>query len=148
LWEERERRRFLQPGLRSFAVGAYIVLYRIDGDDVLIRRVAGSLDSLRTDRQDSHSATRFVYGDDRAFLQLRFVGSDDRDDHRSDVFWEYVVGANLNDAGTLARVSASSVPKSKSCVKTTCPFSRAHAMIVRSFARGSPTVDQCTACQP
>ncbi|HVC82734.1 MAG TPA: type II toxin-antitoxin system RelE/ParE family toxin [Chloroflexota bacterium] len=29
----------LRPGLRSFPVGAYIVIYRIEGDDVLILRI-------------------------------------------------------------------------------------------------------------
>ena len=33
------RRDDLRPGMRSFAVGEYLVLYRIEGDDVLIQRV-------------------------------------------------------------------------------------------------------------
>jgi toxin ParE1/3/4 len=35
----RARDQDLRPGLRSFAVGEYVVLYRIDGEDVLILRV-------------------------------------------------------------------------------------------------------------
>jgi len=35
----RARDEELRPGLRSFPVGPYIVIYRIDGDDVLILRV-------------------------------------------------------------------------------------------------------------
>jgi toxin ParE1/3/4 len=39
------RRDDLRPGLRVFPVGEYLVLYRIDGDDVLIQRVVrGSRD--------------------------------------------------------------------------------------------------------
>jgi toxin ParE1/3/4 len=33
------RREDLRPGLRSFAVGEYVIVYRIDGDDVRILRV-------------------------------------------------------------------------------------------------------------
>ena len=43
------RRDELRPGLRSFPVGEYVVLYRIEGSDVLIQHVTrGSrdLDSL------------------------------------------------------------------------------------------------------
>jgi toxin ParE1/3/4 len=29
----------LRPGLRSFAVGAYVIIYRVDGADVLVLRV-------------------------------------------------------------------------------------------------------------
>ena len=29
----------LRPGLRSFAVGAYVIVYRVDGADVLVLRV-------------------------------------------------------------------------------------------------------------
>ena len=35
----RPRDEDLRPGLRSFAVGAYVILYRIDADDVLVLRV-------------------------------------------------------------------------------------------------------------
>jgi len=35
----RARDEELRPGLRSFPVGPYIVIYRIEGDDVLILRV-------------------------------------------------------------------------------------------------------------
>lgn len=35
----RARDEDLRPGLRSFPVGAYIVIYRIEGDDVAILRV-------------------------------------------------------------------------------------------------------------
>lgn len=39
------RRDDLRSGVRSFAVGNYVVLYRTDGDDVLIQRVVrGSRD--------------------------------------------------------------------------------------------------------
>lgn len=39
------RRDDLRPGVRSFPVGEYVVLYRIEGDDVLIQRVVrGSRD--------------------------------------------------------------------------------------------------------
>jgi toxin ParE1/3/4 len=39
------RRDDLRPGIRSFPVGNYIVLYRLDGEDVLIQRVVrGSRD--------------------------------------------------------------------------------------------------------
>lgn len=39
------RRDDLRPGVRSLAVGEYIVLYRVEGDDVLIQRVVrGSRD--------------------------------------------------------------------------------------------------------
>lgn len=35
----------LLPGLRSYPVGEYVVVYRVDGDDVLIQRVVrGSRD--------------------------------------------------------------------------------------------------------
>jgi toxin ParE1/3/4 len=33
------RRDDLRPGLRSFPAGNYVILYRIDGDDVIILRV-------------------------------------------------------------------------------------------------------------
>ncbi|PYR67362.1 MAG: hypothetical protein DMF88_13040 [Acidobacteria bacterium] len=33
------------PGIRSFPVGSYLVLYRIDGDDVVVQRIVrGSRD--------------------------------------------------------------------------------------------------------
>lgn len=35
----RRREEDLRPGLRSFAVGAYVILYRTDAEDVLILRV-------------------------------------------------------------------------------------------------------------
>jgi len=35
----RRRDDDLRPGMRSFAVGEYIILYRIDGEDVLILHV-------------------------------------------------------------------------------------------------------------
>jgi len=35
----RRRDEELRPGLRSFAVGEYIILYRIEGEDVLILHV-------------------------------------------------------------------------------------------------------------
>ncbi len=35
----RTRDADLRPGLRSFPVGAYVIIYRIDGEDVLILRV-------------------------------------------------------------------------------------------------------------
>lgn len=39
------RRDDLRPGIRSFPVGQYLVLYRLDGEDVLILRVVrGSRD--------------------------------------------------------------------------------------------------------
>jgi toxin ParE1/3/4 len=39
------RRDDLRPGIRSFPVGEYLVFYRLDGEDVLIQRVArGSRD--------------------------------------------------------------------------------------------------------
>ena len=39
------RRDDLRPGLRTFPVGDYLVLYRVEGDDVLIQRVVrGSRD--------------------------------------------------------------------------------------------------------
>jgi toxin ParE1/3/4 len=39
------RRDDLRPGIRSFAVGNYLVLYRIEGDDVVVQRVVrGSRD--------------------------------------------------------------------------------------------------------
>ncbi len=39
------RRDDLRPGLRVFPVGDFLVLYRIEGDDVLIQRVVrGSMD--------------------------------------------------------------------------------------------------------
>jgi|SRR5262245_22952850 len=39
------RRDDLRPGIRSFPVGSYVVLYRIEGDDVLVQRVVrGSRD--------------------------------------------------------------------------------------------------------
>ena len=39
------RRDELRPGLRSFPIGAYVVLYRIEGSDVLIQHVTrGSRD--------------------------------------------------------------------------------------------------------
>lgn len=39
------RRDDLRPGVRSFGVGEYIVLYRVEGDDALIQRVVrGSRD--------------------------------------------------------------------------------------------------------
>ena len=39
------RRDNLRPGIRSFGVGEYIVLYRVEGGDVLIQRVVrGSRD--------------------------------------------------------------------------------------------------------
>ena len=39
------RRDDLRPGTRSFPVGKYVVLYRLDGEDVLIQRVVrGSRD--------------------------------------------------------------------------------------------------------
>lgn len=41
----RARDEDLRPGLRSFAVGEYVIIYRIGGDDVLILRVVhGSRD--------------------------------------------------------------------------------------------------------
>ncbi len=41
----RNRDDELRPGLRSFAVGAYIILYRLEGEDALILRVVrGSRD--------------------------------------------------------------------------------------------------------
>src|SRR2546422_4093257 len=45
--------------------------------------------------------------------------------------------------GPSAPVTASKAPKSRSCVKTTYPFCRAHAITSLSFARKSPTADQC-----
>ena len=36
----RRREADLRPGLRSFPVGAYVILYCIDGEDVLILHVA------------------------------------------------------------------------------------------------------------
>ena len=33
------RRDDLGPGIRSFPVGSYVVLYRVEGDDVVIQRV-------------------------------------------------------------------------------------------------------------
>lgn len=40
-----QRRDNLRSGVRSFSVGNYLVLYQIDGDDVLIQRVVrGSRD--------------------------------------------------------------------------------------------------------
>jgi toxin ParE1/3/4 len=39
------RRDDLRPGIRSFPVGSYLVLYRTDGDDVVVQRVVrGSRD--------------------------------------------------------------------------------------------------------
>jgi toxin ParE1/3/4 len=39
------QRNDLRTGIRSFPVGNYVVLYRIDGDDVMIQRVVrGSRD--------------------------------------------------------------------------------------------------------
>lgn len=39
------RRDDLRPGLRTFPIGDYLVLYRVEGDDVLIQRVVrGSRD--------------------------------------------------------------------------------------------------------
>ena len=39
------RRDDLRPGIRSFPVGEYVVLYRLDGEDALIQRVVrGSRD--------------------------------------------------------------------------------------------------------
>ena len=39
------RRDDLRPGIRSFPVGSYLVLYRIDGDDVVVQRIVrGSRD--------------------------------------------------------------------------------------------------------
>jgi toxin ParE1/3/4 len=39
------RRVDLRPGLRAFPVGDYLVLYRVDGDDVIVQRVVrGSRD--------------------------------------------------------------------------------------------------------
>jgi toxin ParE1/3/4 len=35
----RARDRDLRPGLRSFAVGEYVIIYRIHEDDVLVLRV-------------------------------------------------------------------------------------------------------------
>ncbi len=35
----RRRDDDLRPGLRSFAVGSYVIFYRVDGPDVLILRV-------------------------------------------------------------------------------------------------------------
>lgn len=35
----RRRDADLRPGLRSFSVGAYVIIYRIEGDDVLILHV-------------------------------------------------------------------------------------------------------------
>jgi toxin ParE1/3/4 len=35
----RRRDEDLRPGLRSFAVGEYVIIYRIEGEDVLILRV-------------------------------------------------------------------------------------------------------------
>ncbi|HZS88517.1 MAG TPA: type II toxin-antitoxin system RelE/ParE family toxin [Chloroflexota bacterium] len=41
----RSRDRDLRPGLRSFPVGASVILYRIEGEDVLILHVVrGSRD--------------------------------------------------------------------------------------------------------
>ena len=45
--------------------------------------------------------------------------------------------------GPAARVRAKSAPKSRSWVSTTWSLSAAQSMMVRSLARGSPTVDQC-----
>lgn len=47
------RRDDLRPGIRSFPVGKYVVLYRLDSEDVLIQRVVrGSrdLEALLRDR--------------------------------------------------------------------------------------------------
>jgi len=35
----RSRDEELRPGLRSFSVGAYLIFYRIEGDEVLVLRV-------------------------------------------------------------------------------------------------------------
>jgi toxin ParE1/3/4 len=35
----RSRAEDLRPGLRSFAVGAYVIIYRVESADVLILRV-------------------------------------------------------------------------------------------------------------
>jgi len=35
----RSRAEDFRPGLRSFTVGAYVIIYRVDGADVLILRV-------------------------------------------------------------------------------------------------------------
>ncbi|MGC4084044.1 MAG: type II toxin-antitoxin system RelE/ParE family toxin [Vicinamibacterales bacterium] len=39
LYIGRRRDEDLRPGLRSFAIGDYVIAYRVDGDDVLILRV-------------------------------------------------------------------------------------------------------------
>jgi len=41
----RRRDADLRPGLRSFPVGAYVIIYRVEGDDVLILHIVrGSRD--------------------------------------------------------------------------------------------------------
>jgi toxin ParE1/3/4 len=35
----RRRDEDLRPGLRSFPVGEYVIIYRVEGEDVLILRV-------------------------------------------------------------------------------------------------------------
>jgi len=43
----RRRDEDLRPGIRSFAVGKYLILYRVDGEDVLILHVVrGSRDMM------------------------------------------------------------------------------------------------------
>ena len=42
------RRDDLRPGMRAFPVGEYIVLYRAEGDDVLIQRVVRGSRDLET----------------------------------------------------------------------------------------------------
>lgn len=42
------RRDDLRPGMRAFPVGDYLVLYRVEGDDVLIQRVIRSSRDLET----------------------------------------------------------------------------------------------------
>ncbi len=44
----RRRDEELRPGLRSFPVGQYIVIYRIDGEDVLILHVIRGSRDIKT----------------------------------------------------------------------------------------------------
>jgi toxin ParE1/3/4 len=44
----RSRDEDLRPGLRSFSVGAFVIIYRIQGTDVLILRVLHGTRDLRS----------------------------------------------------------------------------------------------------
>jgi len=44
----RSRDKDLRPGLRSFPIGNYLVIYRVKGEDVLILHVAHGRRDLET----------------------------------------------------------------------------------------------------